>query len=69
MGARNAFRRFRRDEAGLVSVDWVVLTAALVGLGIVVIATVQTGVESLGDAIGTSLSEAEVAPVSEPAIE
>ena len=33
-------RRFDREEAGAVTVDWVVLTAAIVGLGIAVLTTV-----------------------------
>ena len=30
------FKNFRADESGAVTVDWVVLTAAIVGLGLVV---------------------------------
>jgi hypothetical protein len=40
-----------------VTVDWVVLTAAIVGLGIAVLTTVGGGVMDLGNAIGTDLSE------------
>ncbi len=32
----NIFKSFKNDEAGAVTVDWVVLTAAIVGLGLVV---------------------------------
>jgi Flp pilus assembly pilin Flp len=32
------FKAFKKDESGAVTVDWVVLTAAIVGLGMVVIA-------------------------------
>ena len=35
-------KRFKDDEDGAVTVDWVVLTAAIVGLGIAVIASVRT---------------------------
>ena len=31
----NIFKTFRNDEDGAVTVDWVVLTAAIVGLGLV----------------------------------
>ena len=31
---------FARDEDGAITVDWVVLTAAIVGLGIAVLTTV-----------------------------
>jgi Flp pilus assembly pilin Flp len=34
-------RAFKDDESGAVTVDWVVLTAAIVGLGIAIIATVK----------------------------
>ncbi|MEM1064067.1 MAG: hypothetical protein AAF771_10600 [Pseudomonadota bacterium] len=44
-------KRFRKDEDGAVTVDWVVLTAALVGLGIAVIASVREGVNNLGQNI------------------
>ena len=33
----NLINRFRADEDGAVTVDWVVLTAAIVGLGIAVL--------------------------------
>lgn len=52
---------FRNDEAGAVTVDWVVLTAAIVGLGLAVIASVRTGANSLASNISTSLSGATVA--------
>ncbi len=37
-------KTFSKDESGAVTVDWVVLTAAIVGLGIAVIAAVSGGV-------------------------
>ncbi len=39
----NIFKSFKNDEAGAVTVDWVVLTAAIVGLGLVVMTTVSGG--------------------------
>ena len=39
-------RLFRRDEDGAVTVDWIVLTAAIVGLAV-------GGVSALGDASDT----------------
>ena len=32
----NFFKSFANDEAGAVTVDWVVLTAAIVGIGVAV---------------------------------
>ncbi|QQA41641.1 Flp family type IVb pilin [Pelagovum pacificum] len=48
--------KFRRDEDGAVTVDWVVLTAAIVGLGIAVLSTVGTGTTALGDTISDRLA-------------
>ena len=36
-------KKFLASESGAVTVDWVVLTAAIVGLGVVVITTVANG--------------------------
>lgn len=54
-------KTFLADESGAVTVDWVVLTAAIVGLGLAVITSVRTGVQSLGTDIQTSLTSASVA--------
>jgi Flp pilus assembly pilin Flp len=51
----NLFKTFTRDEDGAVTVDWVVLTAAIVGLGMVVMTTVGGGITGLGDAVVTDL--------------
>ena len=52
----NLFKTFKSDEAGAVTVDWVVLTAAIVGLGMVVMTTVGGGITSLGDKISVDLN-------------
>ena len=49
-------KNFAADESGAVTVDWVVLTAAIVGLGIAVVASVRTGTTDIGEAIETTLS-------------
>ena len=51
MKIANFFKAFKNDESGAVTVDWVVLTAAIVGLGMVVMTTVGGGITGLGDAI------------------
>lgn len=38
---------FRKDEAGAVTVDWVVLTAAVVGLAIAAYTTIETNANTL----------------------
>ena len=43
------------SESGAVTVDWVVLTAAIVGLGVSVIAYVSTGALDLADKIEQEL--------------
>ena len=43
---QNFMNAFIRDEDGAVTVDWVVLTAAIVGLGIAVVTSVGTGASS-----------------------
>jgi Flp pilus assembly pilin Flp len=49
-------KNFAQSESGAVTVDWVVLTAALVGLGLAVMAVVSSGVENLGTDITNSLA-------------
>ena len=59
------FSAFLKDEAGAVTVDWVVLTAAVVGLGLVVMVYIQSAVSGLAsdiadeiDAAGTAMQSA-----------
>jgi Flp pilus assembly pilin Flp len=52
----NFIKTFRADEDGAVTVDWVVLTAAIVGLGIAVLTTVSGGANDLADGIGAELT-------------
>ena len=49
-------KTFSRKDDGAVTVDWVVLTAAVVGLGIAVLTTVSKGTTALGDKISTDLA-------------
>lgn len=57
----NFIKNFRADEDGAVTVDWVVLTAAIVGLGIAVLATVRDGATNLADEIGVELQDMDPA--------
>lgn len=52
-----SIKSFSSDESGAVTVDWVVLTAAIVGLGLAVLAVVGGGVENLSNDIDTRLLE------------
>jgi hypothetical protein len=53
--------RFLTDESAAVTVDWVVLSAAIVGLGIGSVAAVRTGIIELGSDVEQSLAGAAVA--------
>lgn len=52
----NFIKNFRAEEDGAVTVDWVVLTAAIVGLGIVAITAVNGGIQSLGTQVAADLT-------------
>ena len=41
------FKNFRKDENGAVTVDWVVLTAAVVGLAVAAYSAIETGASGL----------------------
>jgi len=56
----NFIKNFRNDEDGAVTVDWVVLTAAIVGLGLAVMLSVRTGATDLAADIGTNLKDTTV---------
>ena len=47
---------FFRDEDGAVTVDWVVITAACVGIAIAVTTTVGTGTHDYGETMGDFMS-------------
>jgi len=42
------FKSLVQEDDGAVTVDWVVLTAAIVGLGVAVVSSVQTATVNLG---------------------
>ncbi|MFO7769900.1 MAG: hypothetical protein R6V38_00865 [Roseovarius gahaiensis] len=56
---------FLNEEDGAVTVDWVVLTAAVVGLGVAGVAAVQGGVDSLAGKIETEVGGAGVVTLSD----
>ncbi|WP_226781813.1 Flp family type IVb pilin [Oceaniglobus trochenteri] len=49
-------KKFRNDEDGAVTVDWVVLTAAIVGLAVAVLASVRGGTQTVTENISTHLN-------------
>ncbi|MBY6089047.1 hypothetical protein ACX9MO_13920 [Pseudooceanicola sp. 502str34] len=46
-------KNFREDESGAVTVDWVVLTAAVVGLGVAAYSSIKTGTTQLTGEVST----------------
>ncbi|MSU88386.1 hypothetical protein GE300_01990 [Rhodobacteraceae bacterium 2CG4] len=51
-------KNFVKDEDGAVTVDWVVLTAAIVGIGLVVLNIIRGGVYDAASDIYSSLTDA-----------
>lgn len=64
MKLTNLFKNFKSDESGAVTVDWVVLTAALVVVGGIVVTTVSDGMQNLAGDIDTALSGATVGTIT-----
>ncbi|MFM2354362.1 MAG: hypothetical protein RLZZ528_98, partial [Pseudomonadota bacterium] len=53
-------RTIADDESGAVSLDWIVLTAAVAGLGIAALAAVRTNTGNLSTAIDNHMSNQSV---------
>ena len=53
------FSAFLKDEAGAVTVDWVVLAAAIVGLGLLVFTFVRPAVSNLASGIASEMGDAQ----------
>ena len=52
-------KTLRDDEDGAVTVDWVVLTAAIVGLGIAVLTAISGGTTALSTSIAAELGKVD----------
>ena len=61
----NIFKAFKSDESGAVTVDWVVLTAAIVGLGLLVFSFVRPAVSNVAEQIGKELEAAKTCMTSD----
>jgi len=48
-------KNFKKDEDGAVTVDWVVLTAAVVGLAVAAYSSIETGATGLSANTATFL--------------
>ncbi|GAA6163847.1 hypothetical protein NBRC116590_15520 [Pelagimonas sp. KU-00592-HH] len=49
-------KNFRKDENGAVTVDWVVLTAAIVGLAVAAYTAIETNTNTLAAQAATQIS-------------
>lgn len=56
-------KSYASDDSGAVTVDWVVLTAAVCGLAIASFASIQAGSRSVGDNVGDYLTDTDVETV------
>ncbi len=54
------FSRFRADETGAVTVDWVVLTAAVCSLVAIAMAGLKGNMTSIGQKVEDHLSSASI---------
>lgn len=59
------FDGFLTSECGAITVDWVVMTAAVVGLGLASALAVRSGTGALGQDVQSSLSNASVAALGD----
>ena len=56
----NKMFKFLANEDGAVTVDWVVLTAAIVALGGIVVLTVSNGALDSSNGVGAHMSDMEI---------
>ncbi|MCB4379660.1 hypothetical protein FZX02_04145 [Synechococcus sp. MU1644] len=52
-------KNFRKDEAGAVTVDWVVLTAAVVGLAVAAFTAIESTTSTLTTEAAVALNTAD----------
>lgn len=53
---KTIFTKFARDESGAITVDWVVLCAAVVGLAATATLAIQTSTDGLAQNTGTYIN-------------
>ena len=53
----NVFKRFKNEESGAVTVDWVVLTGAVVGLGIIIANTMGTSIQNAATSVAEDVED------------
>lgn len=65
---QNLIKRFLSDEAGAITVDWVVITAATVGIAMAVLYNVGAGVNVATEAISCNMEKASHLPDAMPGL-
>ena len=57
-------KRFSRDEDGAVTVDWVVLTAAIVGLAVIAFGAIEGATSDLTVDIASDIAASNTTPTT-----
>ena len=57
---RKLIKRFAAEDAGAVTVDWVVLTASIVALGVMVVTSITGNMGSVGAKVNTFMSSQSI---------
>ena len=50
-------KNFIRDEDGAVTIDWVVLTAAIISMGLIVLTSIEGGTVAAADSIAKDVTD------------
>lgn len=56
------FKQFAKNESGAVTVDWVLLTALVVGMSALGVASIGDAAGSIGESIVESITDEDAAP-------
>ena len=57
---KTRIKSFAKETDGAITVDWVVLSAVVIGLGFTTVAFVLSGNKALGGKVASNMSAAEV---------
>jgi Flp pilus assembly pilin Flp len=63
---KNIVFRFCHDETGAVTVDWVVLSAAIIGIGMLVLTPIAYTTDSSASKIAANIADQDVGYGSNP---
>jgi Flp pilus assembly pilin Flp len=61
---RARLARFLKDEDGAVTVDWVALTGAMVGLAVLIVLDIAEGATNVSGEIGAELSNSHISDIT-----